>query len=318
MSYADLALNQGAAKLVAKLQRRAAETRIHAEQIGGALVIDCGVQAPGSLRAGCLLARVCMAGWGRVQVPLDRLGARPCPKVTVQLDEPAVGCLLAQYAGWQIAVGKFFAMGSGPLRAIAAKEPIFAQLGYQEAADVAVGVLETGRLPDAAVIEYLTSNLKLPPERLLLLAARTASLAGSLQVVARSVETCLHKLHEVGFDVRQVRSALGAAFLPPIPKDDLTAIGRTNDSILYGGEVCLWVDAADADLERVGPQVPASASKDYGEPFASIFKRYGGDFYQIDPLLFSPALVTINNLRTGRTFSFGKTDFPIVERSFFG
>jgi methenyltetrahydromethanopterin cyclohydrolase len=152
---------------------------------------------------------------------------------------------------------------------------------------------------------------------LILLVARTASIAGTYQVVARSVEACLHKLHELGFDVMTIRSGIGSAFLPPVPKDDLTAIGRTNDSILYGGEVMLWVDAEDDEIQKVGAKLPSSASPDYGEPFVEIFKRYGGDFYKIDPMLFSPARVAINNLKTGSYFSFGKVDGPLVARSFF-
>ncbi len=118
----------------------------------------------------------------------------------------------------------------------------------------------------------------------------------------------MHKLHTLKFDVRTIRSGIGSAFLPPIPKDDLVAIGRTNDSILYGGEVFLWVDTTDEAIEAVGPKLPSSASNDYGTSFLEIFHRYGGDFYKIDPMLFSPAMVTINNLATGSIFEFGKTE----------
>ena len=114
-----------------------------------------------------------------------------------------------------------------------------------------------------------------------------------------------------------LRSAIGSAFLPPVPTNDLKAIGRTNDSILYGGEVFLWVDATDEQLAELGPKVPSSSSPDFGEPFDAIFQRYNGDFYKIDPLLFSPALVVINNLATGSTFQFGKTDHELLARSFF-
>ena len=36
----------------------------------------------------------------------------------------------------------------------------------------------------------------------------------------------------------------------------------------------LCVTGDDASLETIGPQVPSSASRDYGEPFAAIFARY--------------------------------------------
>ncbi len=91
-------------------------------------------------------------------------------------------------------------------------------------------------------------------------------------------------------------------------RNDLAAIGRTNDAILYGGQVTLWVDAADAELEAVGPRVPSGASPDYGRPFAEIFESYQRNFYRIDPHLFSPAVIRLANLASGRWFEFGQVD----------
>src|SRR5258707_175506 len=55
--------------------------------------------------------------------------------------------------------------------------------------------------------------------------APPASIAGSLQVGARSAETALHKLHELGFALGRLVWAQGIAPLPPVAKDDLAAIG---------------------------------------------------------------------------------------------
>src|SRR5207237_1332592 len=132
-----------------------------------------------------------------------------------------------------------------------------------------------------AVIDYLAKALNLPATKITLLAAPAASLAGNLQVVARSLETALHKLHELKFDLRQVVSGFGCAPLPPVAKDELGAIGRTNDAILYGGRVNIWVNAEDNQLAEIGAKVPASASSDYGAPFQTIFERYERDFYKI-------------------------------------
>jgi methenyltetrahydromethanopterin cyclohydrolase len=137
-----------------------------------------------------------------------------------------------------------------------------------------------------------------------------------VQIVARSVETALHKLVELGFDVGRVASGFGTAPLPPVAADDIVAIGRTNDAILYGGEVTLWVRGDDASLETIGPRVPSGASPDHGQPFAAIFERYHHDFYQIDPHLFSPATVTFVNLDTGHSFSFGHTLPRVIHESF--
>jgi methenyltetrahydromethanopterin cyclohydrolase len=158
----------------------------------------------------------------------------------------------------------------------------------------------------------------LASDRLTLLVAPTASQAGTVQIVARSVETALHKLLELGYDVRRVESGLGIAPLPPVAGDDLAAIGRTNDAILYGAEVTLWVRDSDDALAAVGPQVPSCASADHGRTFAEIFADYGHDFYKIDPLLFSPAVVTLINLSSGRVHRFGRLEPELVGRSFGG
>jgi methenyltetrahydromethanopterin cyclohydrolase len=241
----------------------------------------------------------------------------PCPLVQVQTDHPVLACMASQYAGWQIAVGKFFAMGSGPMRAAYGKEDLFDHIPGREQAPCAVGVLETRKLPGDDVIDHLCEKLGLPANKLTLLAAPAASVAGSLQVVARSLETALHKLHELKFDLGQVTSGFGSAPLPPVAADDLRAIGRTNDAILYGGRVVIWVRADDAQLAEVGPKVPSSASPDHGEPFADIFARYGHDFYKVDPMLFSPAQVVFHNLKSGRSHVFGRPAPDVLRRSFY-
>ena len=71
-------------------------------------------------------------------------------------------------------------------------------------------------------------------------------------------------------------------------------------------------------IAEIGPKVPASASPDYGAPFASLFERAGGDFYKIDPMLFSPAEVVLCNLKSGRAFVFGQTKPEVLKQSFFG
>lgn len=319
MRYEELGLNDDAFSQVEDLIAVDDMAGIEVVPIGDSDVIDCGVNTPGSLYAGIIVAEITMGGLGDVDILMDRLADRPCPKVHVNVDVPAVGCLLSQYAGWKVSHGDFFAMASGPIRAIRGKEPVFDSLEYSEDFEVAVGVLEAASLPSAEIIEKIADELDLSPDDICLLVAPTSSIVGTTQVVSRSVETCLHKLFELGFDVSRIRSAVGSAFLPPVPKDDLTAIGRTNDSILYGGEVFIWLDGEDDQaIEEIGPNVPASSSPDYGEPFASIFQRYGGDFYQIDPMLFSPAQVTFNNVRTGFCRTYGKLNYDVLTKSLFG
>jgi methenyltetrahydromethanopterin cyclohydrolase len=311
-----MTLNERAWQLADRMTAEADQLRIDVHTVGGARVLDCGVQAAGGLQAGLALARVCLADRGNVALVAGEVAGQSGPLVQVQSDDPVPACMASQYAGWQVSVGKFFAMGSGPMRARYGKEELFDHIPGREQSPVAVGVLETRKLPTAEVVAHVTDKLGLPADKLTLLVAPTASLAGTVQIVARSLETALHKLHELKFDLSQVVSGLGTAPLPPPAKDDLAAIGRTNDAILYGGRVYLWVRTDDDRLAAVGPQVPASASRDYGQPFAELFARYNHDFYKIDPLLFSPAVVTIHNLTSGRTFAFGSVNGDVLRQPF--
>lgn len=302
-------LNAAAAEIAESSIREADRYRLTVTDVGPARLVAC---REGGLDVGLMLSRVCLAGLADVAIGADDLG----PTVIVRTDQPVLACLASQYAGWQVSHEQYFAMGSGPMRAIAARENIFATIPGRETHSHAVGVLETKKPPTLAVIESMMA--KLPDvERLTLLYAPASSLPGTIQVVARSVETALHKLHELQFDVNSIVAGFGVAPLPPVARDEKTAIGRTNDAILYGGRVTLWVNCDDARIDEIGPHVPSSASKDHGRPFAEIFQRYG-NFYDIDPLLFSPAMVTFVNLSTGRSVSFGERRPDLLERSFLG
>ena len=313
-------LNERAMRLADYVASSAAALRIAVQTTpAGARVIDCGVKSPGGLQAGLALARVCLAGQADVTLAPGDVAGVACPLVTVNTDHPVLACMASQYAGWEVKRdGKFFAMGSGPMRAAHGKEALFDDIPGREQAPCAVGVLETRKLPDDSVVGNLANALGLHSNKITLLAAPAASIAGNLQVVARSLETALHKLHELKFDLNQIVSGFGAAPLPPVAKDELSAIGRTNDAILYGGRVVIWVQADDEQLAEVGPKVPASASSDYGAPFAAIFQRYDHDFYKIDPMLFSPAEVVFCNLKTGKGFAFGRPKPEVLHQSFFG
>jgi methenyltetrahydromethanopterin cyclohydrolase len=288
--------------------------RVHAPS-GQMRVLDCGVQAEGGLEAGLKLAEICLAGHGHVQLTAAS-DEMPWPRVLVHTDQPVLACMASQYAGWQLTADGFFAMGSGPMRAAANCEELIKELGYSERPGRVVGVLETAKWPPAAIAEKIAAACGVSPSDITLAVARTASLAGTLQVVARSVETALHKLHALGYDLARVISGLGTAPLPPVAADDLTALGRTNDAILYGADVTLWVRDTDETLQNLGPQLPSAASSAFGQPFLQVFEQAGRDFYRIDPHLFSPARVTLINLRTGRLCRYGTLRPDILRQSF--
>lgn len=313
----DLGMNQRAAELADVMVEEAALLRVRERTLGnGARIIDAGIEAEGGMGAGLALAEICMGGLGDVGTTTVRIGEQTWPGVLVTTDHPAVSCMASQYAGWAISVDKFFAMGSGPLRAHARVEKeLFEKLGYAETATRGVLVLEGRVEPTDAVAAWVADKAGLQPAQLTFVIAPTASVAGGVQISARILETGLHKMETLGFDVRRVVSGVGVAPIPPVAKNDLRAIGRTNDCILYGGQARYTVRAADDELADLAGKVPASASRDYGTPFYEIFQRYEGDFYKIDPLLFSPAEVWVTSTESGRTFHAGRLNAEILEAS---
>jgi len=319
MSDGGLDLNARAWEIADRMAANAAALRVAVRTLsGGARVIDAGIETPGGYAAGLALAEICMGGLGHVDYAPVVIGDDHWAGVRVWTDHPAVSCMAAQYAGWAIQVGKYFAMGSGPLRAHARVEKeLFAKLGYAEAARRGVLVLETRTVPTDEVAAWVAGKAGggLEPGQLTFVVAPTASLAGGVQIAARVLETGLHKMDTLGFDLKKIVSAIGTAPLPPVAKSDLRAIGRTNDCILYGGRARYTVNADDGELAELVPRIPASASKDYGTPFYDIFKRYDGDFYKIDPLLFSPAEVWLTSVQSGKTHHAGHLNGEVLRAS---
>jgi len=311
------AINRKAQLLCLEAVQQSERLRIESSKLDcGATVLDFGVDAIGGIGAGILLARICLADLADVTLlPCDpSLGSYPLLQVST--DAPVQACMASQYAGWPVQLEKYFAMGSGPMRARRGKEHVLQALQIIEPESISVGVLECEKLPSDAVCEMIAHECDIEPSHLTLCVAPTRSIAGVIQVVARSIETSLHKLFELGFDLNQILSAHGTAPLPPPAKGFAEGIGRTNDAILYGGRVTLWVKAEDEAIEKVASKVPSGTSKDWGRPFADTFKDYGYDFYKVDPGLFAPAEIQILNLNSGRSWSFGSMRPDVLQSSF--
>ena len=315
-------VNATAAPLVAELKARADALRAGVTRMeDGTCVIDAGIDHRGGIEAGLLVSRICMGGLGHVALRSSPVFADWPWQVEVRTSQPVLACLGAQYAGWSLsfdAPNKFSALGSGPARALAARESLFEELGYRDRSDSACLVLETDRHPPPALAEKVSSNCGVDPQRLTLVLTPTGSLAGVVQIAARVVEVALHKAHEIGFPLDAIVDAAGSTPLPPPIDDALAAMGRTNDTILFGGQVQLFVSCEDAQAEDLAHRLPSSSSRDYGKPFAQVFRDCGYDFFRIDPMLFSPARVAVTALGSGRTFRAGRLDGDLLERSFGG
>ena len=282
--------------------------------------IDCGVRAIGGLEAGRRMGEICLGGLGRVTLETTDPSSSWPFNVTVHTNQPVLACLGSQYAGWSLSVEdkgkKYHVLGSGPARALGSPEKLFNELGYRDKADRACLVLEADRAPPAALVEHVAKACKVSTDALTIVYAPTSSLAGTVQIAARCLEVALHKAHELHFPLHDIVDGMATAPLPPPAPGFVAAMGRTNDAIIYGGRVQLFVAGSAKAAKTLADQLPSLKSKDYGKPFADIFAAVKGDFYAIDRMLFSPAKVTVTALESGESFEGGQIDTAILSRSF--
>jgi len=286
----------------------------------GETLIDCGVKTVGGLEAGRRLSEICLGGLGVVSFETAST-EDPWPfLVTVHTSQPVIACLGSQYAGWSISVKadgeKFNVLGSGPARAMGSSEKLFEELGYRDEAETAALVIEADKAPPPALIELVANACKIAPEKLTVLYAPTSSLAGTVQIAARCLEVALHKAHELHFPLNDIVDGMATVPVPPPTPGFIEAMGRTNDAIIYAGRAQLYVTGEANAAKKLARDLPSANSKDYGKPFAELFAAVKGDFYAIDPMLFSPAKVTVTSLDTGESFQSGKIDDAVLQRSF--
>ena len=319
LAASALSVNTLARPLVERLlaQADAFDVQVRRDATG-ICIVDAGVSARGSVAAGLLVGEICMGGLGQVSLRPGGLEGWPS-WIEVHSAQPVLACLGSQYAGWSLAASKeetgakkFFSLGSGPARALAAKEALFAELGYRDRADAGVLVLEVDRAPPQVIIDKLLRDCALASAALTLILTPTTSLAGTTQVVARVLEVALHKAHVLGFALGNIAGGAAAAPLPAPSPDSVQAMGRTNDAILYGGRVHLTVRGDDAAARELARQLPSRNSRDYGRSFADVFKEVEYDFYKIDPALFAPAEVWVSNLDSGNTWHGGALNMDLL------
>lgn len=284
----------------------------------GTVVADAGVEAQGGYGAGVYLSRLCMADLAEIQLaPFDIKGIL-MPGVQVATDYPAISCMASQCAMWQIKVDKYFAMGSGPARVLARKtRDLYDKIGFEEFSDVAVIVLESKKLPDEKVSAHIAEKCDIDPADLRIAIAPTDSVAGLVQVSTRVVETGLHKLFTMGFDINTIKSGWGRAPISPITGDATMCMGSSNDAIIYGGETYYTLEYENLEeLQQYLKGMPSQASRDWGAPFYKTFKAAGFDFFKVDHNVFAPARVVMNEIKSKRTFVSGKVNRDVLAESF--
>ena len=320
-------LNIAALELVQKLCSNTEKYNVAVEETeSGATLIDAGINVDGGFFAGEIITEICLGGYGKAKVTPIQYGDIILPSVFVLTDHPALSTLASQFAGWQIKGDGFSAIASGPARALALKpKHLYEKLKYKEESNTAVLVLETEKEPPETVIKQIAEKCKVMPKNLFLIMFSTTSLAGAIQVSGRIVETGLHKLERLGLDPLIVKYAWGYAPIVPVHPSSSEAMGRTNDAILYGGVANYILNFDDEQkLENIVKQAPSTASRMLQEAkrlaeknprFLDVFKEAGFDFYKIDPNIFAPAIVAINNMKTGKTHRAGSLDIEVMKGS---
>lgn len=325
MQY-QASVNKLTQPLVQYLLDNADKLRLGIETLdNGCTIIDAGIKVLGGLEAGRIITEICMGGLGTVSLSQSSYTDNWPLTVNVHASNPVLACLGSQYAGWSLSHAKYYALGSGPARAMATKvkndevvavEELYGELAYRDSAEHTVLVIENDALPPVEIVEKVAAACGVSPDKLTIIVTPTSSLAGGVQVVGRVLEVALHKAHALHFPLENIIDGSGSAPVCPPHPNFVKAMGRTNDAILFAGQVHLFVKGSDEEAEKLANELPSSTSKDYGKPFADIFKAYEYDFFKIDAMLFSPASVIVTAVESGKSFRAGKLDNALLDLSF--
>lgn len=309
-----LSPNKRATALVDELIRRRSELFVTVSAVGGATVVDCGVQTPGGFEAGVIFAKVCLGGLADVKLTWQDFAGLHWPALEVSTDHPLRACMASQYAGWTIRCGGRSYIGSGPACAVVCKGSLFKLLGYRDDTDRVVLCLESGRLPTEDVVEMVAGECTCAPENLTILVAPTDSAAGTVQVAARALETALFKLRRIGYELGRVVSGMAVCPVSPPADGTLAGLGRTNDAISYGSSAWVTVRDSDETLADIVRRVPASTAPGYGLAYTE--QAQGDGVFSRGPEQFNPAVITMCNLNSGNVFTAGELRPDVLRRSF--
>ena len=328
MPTPKFSLNKSALNLVNELINDPDKFGVSVETLdSGGMLIDTGVSARGGFRAGVMVTEICLAGYGNASITPVQYGDLVFPSVFVTTDYPALSALGSQFAGWQINGKDYSALASGPARALSLKpKDVYVRLQYKEESEVAVLALETERKPPDDVIQEVANMCGVLAKNLYIVMFSANSLTGVTQASGRIVETGLHKLWRVGLDPLVVKHAWGYAPIMPLQLNLTEAAGKSSDAILFGGVADFMVVHDDDEKLRIMVgQASASGSKMFQEAkklseqnwrFQEVFKETGVEAHQVDANTFAPAVVMVNNLRTGKSFSSGNLDIEAIRQSF--
>ena len=74
---------------------------------------------------------------------------------------------------------------------------------------------------------------------------------------------------------------------------------EANDAIIYHGHVSLKTESWEAGLEE---KAVSKSSPSFGKSFCDIFEQAERKFYNIDPAIFAPGKLTVEDTKTGKVY----------------
>lgn len=316
-----ISINKNAMPKVRYLIEHAVELGCkHYRMDSGAHVVDMGVFEKGSFEAGRLFTEINMADLGTCQYTHYMLpGDVSVLAVEIFTAEPILACLCSQIAFYPFTSGAFAAIGSGPGRAKAVVESdhCFQHTSYRDDSDEVVFGIQSEQLPDESMVEQIARDCRVTPENIYLLAHKTTSIVASVQVSARILEQTINKMIKKGFDLSTLQFAHGFCVVAPVDLDPISAMGKINDCLLYGGRSEFWVKWEDRKIAEIVPQLVTESSKDFGSLFKDLFIKADRDFYKMDLDIHSPAAVQVVNMNTGNMVKAGGLRDDLILKSFF-
>lgn len=317
-----ISVNQEAMRVVRQILESPERLGVRVTTLeNGSTLIDMGQQAPGGWLAARYYTQITLGGLADVSYEAFPLGGRLLSAIRVMIDDPQAACVASQIAGWRLEGSRAGApILAGPGRALNKANPdhYMDLVAYRDAYHEAVVAIQTADPVTSETAAVIAAGCQVRDQDLYILVAPNSSLVCGVQVAARIVEQALHRLAEEGLDLGVVQYAHGVGVIPPMIKDEVVAMGRINDSLLYGGIATIYIDTTDEAAAAVIGKVVSARSRAYGRPFVEIYEDAGRDFYNIPLDLHSPAVLHLNNIRTGHTFSAGEINEAVLKRSFFG
>jgi methenyltetrahydromethanopterin cyclohydrolase len=280
----------------------------------GATVIDMGVARQGGWEAARLFCQATLGGLGRLEYGFFDLDGIELPEVRVFIDDPAVALLSSQLSGWPLNEMKNEAgvvpLVSGPVRAVAQRDRFSQAVAYRDDSPELVAGLQDTRLPDERLTELIAKECGRTAADVYVLVASTASLVGAINVVSRTMETAIWRLHSLGLGADRIISAWGKAPLPPLTNDEYEAMVRTNTYTYYGGTVGFFVDEDDAVVRAAMRDFPLAphTCPHYGVPFRKLLEDAGGDIFNVKGFVHCVTKGIANNVRSGKVHATGAVD----------